>query len=1072
MALKLKGIPTIFGETFEKNVTFCVDTSGSMFKGLDVVKEHLVETLLKHAQKSQPTSFNIIEFNSEVTQWADKMVKCSAETVEVAAEWVKRLSAKTGTNTMDALLTALEDHGCEAVYLVTDGLPDQHPVDILDQVTNAVRGRPIHCIYLCSEDAMDTSAIEFLEDLSVESYGSFHIITLTQHGCVERITPIYRADHAHERIIRTLNGTLHNHAKQCSVATTLKVDPEESLALTPRVSFFNQYPGYPGYPGNPYVHPAWGSWFMQPYRYYFPNGWSRYRPARGWLKSQETMLDHIENSGVSPAAGALLIGKRVLARRIDDGYFYLGTIKSQILSDKFLVAFGPCKHGKYKETTYQDTFVYDLVDYEDAKRHTIITSDKVLAPWEPQGERFGPGVVIEGHEKRGSEGPDDLQITVTFSNGRTERVAADTALWVPEEVYERLVLELKMPREARETLQTHPHYPLENLPGYPTSGPQAEPRVFEQPHPVTFDVDSTIGSLSWQYPYTPGYPVQLKQPQTSIKSAVSSNDMNKLVPGTDMTQGQLDEKITSQLMEHKLIINTKQSDRQNEEKAAREEKSLDIEKEEQKNEKQLMEESEKALIKAQQKERTEEDLAARIQELEQQLELERQKEQNRQTEKDLELRQQMEADQLEWERQMERERLLRKREKQEENILRKSVTFKDDVQLEDLDKSAEEQAKEEKMEEVKCETPPLPRECFDYKFFAGEDNRFAESLPRRRRESPPRRSHSPRQRSKSPPRRNRSPARDFNVIYRRPGSAKRSQNKAPWIKYWGSDCAPEMIGPNRPGPFRETALQAPLEAKDHSRMPPYSVEWANSAFKYVDPYAKHCHASNVEMLMKPKYQNAMFPPHRPSQPQVTRSMSADAKEAARREFRRKKVVQRQVDWNQRLYQQDRMKELMQDNHRERIMAQLEHDRQRLINEERMVHQSREAKKQISAELRSKREEVKKQQEELRIKRIAAMRERREKREIEHVKKEEETVALAEQRQQARIQNSQKRWDQHQQRLESEQVQFRQHASQVLNAKVNRIEHFRSLEEEGQRRKDLRIAVSDQHLANYRSQVLP
>lgn len=48
--------------------------------------------------------------------------------------------------------------------------------------------------------------------------------------------------------------------------------------------------------------------------------------------------------------------------------------------------------------------MYDLVDYDDALRHTILTSDKVLAPWEPDGERFGPGVVIEGQERRTSEG--------------------------------------------------------------------------------------------------------------------------------------------------------------------------------------------------------------------------------------------------------------------------------------------------------------------------------------------------------------------------------------------------------------------------------------------------------------------------------------------------------------------------------------------------------------------------------------------------------------------------------------------------------------------------------------------
>ena len=45
---EMKGIPTMFGEVLEKNVTFCIDTSGSMYRGLEVVKEHLIETLLKH----------------------------------------------------------------------------------------------------------------------------------------------------------------------------------------------------------------------------------------------------------------------------------------------------------------------------------------------------------------------------------------------------------------------------------------------------------------------------------------------------------------------------------------------------------------------------------------------------------------------------------------------------------------------------------------------------------------------------------------------------------------------------------------------------------------------------------------------------------------------------------------------------------------------------------------------------------------------------------------------------------------------------------------------------------------
>ena len=65
---------------------------------------------------------------------------------------------------------------------------------------------------------------------------------------------------------------------------------------------------------------------------------------------------------------------------------------------------GPCKHGKYKDSIFQETYVYDIIAHVDALRHTILTGDKVLAPMEPDGERYSPGVVIDGQEKRYAEG--------------------------------------------------------------------------------------------------------------------------------------------------------------------------------------------------------------------------------------------------------------------------------------------------------------------------------------------------------------------------------------------------------------------------------------------------------------------------------------------------------------------------------------------------------------------------------------------------------------------------------------------------------------------------------------------
>ena len=72
--------------------------------------------------------------------------------------------------------------------------------------------------------------------------------------------------------------------------------------------------------------------------------------------------------------------------------------------NKFLVAFDPCKRGKYKVTAYQETFLHDIISRDDALRHSILPGDKVVAPMEPEGEKYGPGVVIDGQEKRESAG--------------------------------------------------------------------------------------------------------------------------------------------------------------------------------------------------------------------------------------------------------------------------------------------------------------------------------------------------------------------------------------------------------------------------------------------------------------------------------------------------------------------------------------------------------------------------------------------------------------------------------------------------------------------------------------------
>ena len=315
-------MPTFFGELIEDAVTFCIDTSGSMYYVLDTVKDHLSEVLMQRAHQKRETTFNLIDFSTEITQWSNKMVKCSPQTVGVATRWIKKMAPKTGTNTLNALLTAFRDLDCQAVCLVTDGLSDQHPQDILDGIHYAADNRPVHAYYI-QGDRPDKVAIDFLRDLAMETYGSFHIIHVTQLGAIEKVTPIYRATAAAERIVRTSSGNVYpsNH-KAVRTAHTVHTPVATPPFVWPADPFwpYLQHPYYL-YPW-PYRH------FFQ---YYSPTvGWSRYRPARAFLKETQMLMESANTLPAVPGPGAMLLGQKVLARKHEDGFFYLGTVKSQV----------------------------------------------------------------------------------------------------------------------------------------------------------------------------------------------------------------------------------------------------------------------------------------------------------------------------------------------------------------------------------------------------------------------------------------------------------------------------------------------------------------------------------------------------------------------------------------------------------------------------------------------------------------------------------------------------------------------------------------------------------------------
>ena len=78
-------------------------------------------------------------------------------------------------------MLALQDAGTSAIYLITDGLPNDKPSVILHNVKRASQGRPIHCLYISNFKRSD-AALEFLKDLARITNGSLHLLSLDTSG--------------------------------------------------------------------------------------------------------------------------------------------------------------------------------------------------------------------------------------------------------------------------------------------------------------------------------------------------------------------------------------------------------------------------------------------------------------------------------------------------------------------------------------------------------------------------------------------------------------------------------------------------------------------------------------------------------------------------------------------------------------------------------------------------------------------------------------------------------------------------------------------------------------------------
>ncbi|XP_033370397.1 trichohyalin-like isoform X2 [Parus major] len=280
--------------------------------------------------------------------------------------------------------------------------------------------------------------------------------------------------------------------------------------------------------------------------------------------------------GLSSEASRVLRGARVLARRETDGYYYLGHIVQEVKGSRegFLIEFdqshalkGKVQHGQ------QETPVYDILHYEDARRQPLAPGDRVLAPWEAPAKRFGPGTVLRVVENtKAPLAHNERRVLVNFWNGQTKEVSSVQALRIPLPLSERIILELQMPLAARQmVVDSSLDYPYLVAPGYRASGHHRQGHLDLDCCPGALCSTHPCAKCCWGCTSLPQCCLGAWDPTQPAEGKVQQE--NAFIPPASLAEENLSKKIEQELSE--LRIASSESISREEKK--KEEKRLEME---------------------------------------------------------------------------------------------------------------------------------------------------------------------------------------------------------------------------------------------------------------------------------------------------------------------------------------------------------------------------------------------------------------------------------------------------------------------------------------------------------------
>ncbi|XP_063251647.1 trichohyalin-like isoform X2 [Prinia subflava] len=260
-------------------------------------------------------------------------------------------------------------------------------------------------------------------------------------------------------------------------------------------------------------------------------------------------------TGPSSEASRVLRGARVLARREADGCYYLGHVVQEGSREGFLIEFDQSCAPKGKvQLGRQETPLYDLVHYEDARRQPLAPGDRVLAPWEAAAKRFGPGTVlrvVENTEAPLGTAHKERRVLVNFWNGQTKEVPSVQALRIPLALSERIILELQMPLAARQmVVDSSLDYPYLVAPGYRASGHCRQAHVELGCCPGALYCPHPCAECSWGCTSPPQGCLAAWDPTRPAECRVQQE--NAFIPGASLTEDKLSKKIEQELSELRI----------------------------------------------------------------------------------------------------------------------------------------------------------------------------------------------------------------------------------------------------------------------------------------------------------------------------------------------------------------------------------------------------------------------------------------------------------------------------------------------------------------------------------------